>query len=123
MFSTSAISNPSNSPKVETSLLDELRKALDGGFSADEVAAAKKAYRDAQMVSRSQDQALLTLLASREQLDRTFQWDAQMDAKIDSLTPQQVSAAFRKHIDASEISIVKAGDFKAARVYQSVNRP
>jgi zinc protease len=123
MFSASAISNPFNSPRVETSFLDELRKALDGGFTAEEVAAAKKAYRDAQMVSRSQDQALLTLLAAREQLDRTFQWDAQMDAKIDSLTPQQVSAAFRKHVDASEISIVKAGDFKAARVYQSVIRP
>jgi hypothetical protein len=29
-----------------------------------------------------------------------------------------VSAAFRKHVDASAISIVKAGDFKAAGVYQ-----
>jgi zinc protease len=118
IFSASAISNPANTPKVETSFMDELRKAIDSGFTADEVATAKKAYRDAQMVSRSQDSALLTLLASREQLERTLQWDAQMDAKIQSLTPEQVSAAFRRHIDASAVSIVKAGDFRAAKVYQ-----
>jgi zinc protease len=118
MFSASAISNPANSPKVEASFMDELRKALDGGFTADEVSTAKKAYRDAQMVSRSQDSALLTLLASREQLDRTLQWDAQMDARIQALTPEQISAAFRRHVDASSFSIVKAGDFKAVRVSQ-----
>ena len=98
--------------------MDELRKALEGGFTAEEVATAKKAYRDAQLVQRSQDSALLTLLASREQLDRTLEWDAQMDSRIQALAPEQVSAAFRRHVDASAISIAKAGDFKAAKVYQ-----
>ncbi len=54
-FVASAISNPANGPKVETSFMDEIRKTLQGGFTADEVAAAKKAYHDAQIVSRSQD--------------------------------------------------------------------
>jgi hypothetical protein len=30
----------------------------------------------------------------------------------------QVNAAFRKHIDPNGVSIVKAGDFKAAGVYK-----
>jgi hypothetical protein len=34
------------------------------------------------------------------------------------LTPEQISSAFRKHVDASAISIVKAGDFEAAKVYR-----
>ncbi len=41
-----------------------------------------------------------------------------MDAKIQALTPDQISAAFRKNVDPAAISIVKAGDFKAAKVYQ-----
>jgi len=41
-----------------------------------------------------------------------------MDAKIQSLTPEQISAAFKKHVEPSAISIVKSGDFKAAKVYQ-----
>ena len=118
MFSMSAISNPANAPKVEASFMDELRKALREGFRADEVAAAKQAYRDARMVARSQDSALLDLMATREDLGRTLKWDEQMDAKIQALTPEQISAAFRKHVDPTAISIAKSGDFKAAKVYQ-----
>ena len=87
LFSATAISNPANSPKVEASFLDEVKKTLQGGFTADEVATAKKAYRDAQLVSRSQDSALLTLVASREQFGRTLKWDDEMDRKIQALTP------------------------------------
>lgn len=47
-----------------------------------------------------------------------MKWDADLEAKIQSLTLEQVNAAFRKHIDASQVSIVKAGDFQAAGVYK-----
>jgi len=47
-----------------------------------------------------------------------MKWDEQLEQKIQALTPEQVSAAFRKHIDPAALSIVKAGDFKAAGVYQ-----
>jgi zinc protease len=117
-FGGGAISNPKNSPKVEASFRDELAKTLAGGFTADEVAAAKKAIRDARTMGRTQDQALLRLIAARDDADRTLKWDEEMDAKLDALTVEQVNAAFRRHVDASMLSIVKAGDFKAADVYQ-----
>ena len=41
-----------------------------------------------------------------------------MDAKLEALTVDQVNAAFRKHVNAASLSIVKAGDFKTAGVYQ-----
>ncbi len=110
--------NPANGPKVEFSFKDELIKTLKEGFSANEVAEAKKAYLDSRMVSRSQDAALLTLLASSEQLGRTLDWDDQLEKKIAALTPTQISDAFRRHVDAAALTIVKAGDFKAAGVYQ-----
>lgn len=118
IFQMAAISNPANAPKVETSFMDELRKTLQGGFTAEEVANAKKVYRDEQTVSRSRDATLLSLLESREEFGRTLKWDEQMDARIQSLTPDQINAAFRKYIDPSALSIAKAGDFKAAKVYQ-----
>src|ERR1700685_4586403 len=58
--------NPVNGPKVEFSFKDELARTLKDGFSASEVAEARKAYLDSRMVSRSQDAALLSLLASHE---------------------------------------------------------
>jgi zinc protease len=107
-----------NTPKVEASFMDELTKTLASGFTADEVAEAKKAIRDQRVVGRSQDAQLVRVMLTREEYGRTLDWDTQMDAKIAALTAEQISAAFRKHIDVSAISIVKAGDFKAAKVYQ-----
>jgi zinc protease len=113
-----AISNPKNSPKVEASFRDELARTVAQGFTADEVASGKKAYLDQRRVGRSQDQSLLGLIANREDEERTLAWDEQMDAKLDALTVDEVNAAFRRHVDTSALSIVKAGDFKAAGVYQ-----
>jgi zinc protease len=47
-----------------------------------------------------------------------MQWDQKLEERIKSLTPEQISAAFRKRIDAGSLSVVKAGDFKAAGVFQ-----
>jgi zinc protease len=44
---------------------------------------------------------------------RTFQYYADLEKKIEALTPEQVSAAFKKHIDPKKLVIVQAGDFKA----------
>ncbi len=110
--------NPAFGPKVEASFMDELQNVYRDGFTAAEVASAKKAYLDSRMVGRSTDSALLTLLLSHEQLDRPFTWDADLERKIDALTVDQVNAAFRKHIDPNGVSIVKAGDFKAAGVFK-----
>jgi zinc protease len=117
-FAANASSNPGNTPKVEASFRDELAKTLANGFTAEEVAAAKKAYHDQRIVARSQDQSLLSLIATREEYNRTLQWDEQMDAKLEALTPEQVNAAFKRHVDASSLSIVKAGDFKAVGAYK-----
>lgn len=88
------------------------------GFSAKEVDGAKRAFLDARLVSRSQDAALTGQLASHEALGRTMQWDEQLEKQIQSLTAEQITAVFRKAIDAMALTIVKAGDFKAAGVYQ-----
>jgi zinc protease len=110
--------NPANGPKVEFSFVDELKKTWQSGFTAAEVAEAKKAYLDSRLVSRSQDAALLTLIAQHEQDNRTLQWDEQLERKIQALTPAEVNAAFHKHVDPAALTIVKAGDWKAAGVYQ-----
>jgi zinc protease len=116
-FSALAIANPGNVPKVEASFKDELAKTLRDGFTADEIAQGKKAWADARLVGRSADATLLTQMASHALLGRTFQWDGDLEAKVQALTAGQINAAFRKHIDPAAISIVKGGDFKANGAY------
>ncbi len=118
LFSASAISNPKNTPAVEASFSDELTKTLANGFTAAELADAKKSIRDQRIVSRSSDSGLQGLIMTREQLDRTLAWDEKIDAAIDALTLDQVNAAFRKRVNVAGVSIVKAGDFKKAGVLQ-----
>jgi zinc protease len=44
-----------------------------------------------------------------------MQWDADFEKKIDALTPDQIKAAFNKHIDYNKLVIIKAGDFEKAK--------
>ena len=118
LFTAFAIANPANTPKAEASFRDELSKTLASGFTAEEVAIAKKAIRDQRAVTRSQDQSILAMILSREAEERTLLWDADMDAKYEALTPEQVTAAFRRHIDPASISLVKAGDFQSVGAYK-----
>jgi zinc protease len=103
---------------VEASFMDELKKTLVNGFTAAEVAEAKKAYQDLRNVGRSQETALVGLIASHEQLGRTLLYDERMESRIQALTVEQINQAFRKHVDWEMVTIVKAGDFKKAGVYQ-----
>ncbi len=105
-------------PKVEASFVDELKKTLAEGFTAGEVAEAKKAYADARKVARSQENALVGLIASHEQLGRTMLYDEQMDSKFQGLTVEQINRVFRKYVNFAAVTIVKAGDFKKVAVYQ-----
>ena len=110
--------NPGFGPKVEASFVDELKKVYTEGFTQAEVDNAKKALLGARLLGRSTDGALLSFMVQHEQLNRPFTWDADVEAKIQSLTANDVNAAFRRHIDPNAVSIVKAGDFKAAGVYK-----
>src|SRR5699024_10698696 len=65
-FLAVAISNPTNTPKVEASFRDELAKTLKDGFTAEEVEAAKKAWLQARSIARSEDGNLVGLLAARQ---------------------------------------------------------
>ncbi len=111
-FMAVALAAPQNAPKVEVSFKDELGRTLKDGFTTEEVTNAKKAWLDERSVARSQDQALAGLLMSRERFGRTLNFDQELEAKVAALTPEQVSEAFRRHIDPAALSYVQAGDFK-----------
>ena len=117
MFVASAQCAPQNTPKVEVSFKEELARALKDGFTAAEVADAKKAWLQERAVARAEDESLAATLASREYFNRTMMFDQALESKVAALTPEQVSAAFRR-IDPSVLVTVKAGDFKKAGVYQ-----
>jgi zinc protease len=63
-------------------------------------------------MARTQDRALVGRLGLYSFVKRTFAWDIEFESKIAALTPAEVNAAFKRHVDPARLSIVKAGDFK-----------
>jgi zinc protease len=114
-FMSYAIYAPQNAEKLEAAFKEEIEKALKEGFTAEELKAAKSGYLQSRQVARSQDASLTSTLSNNLYLNRTMQWDADFEKKIDALTPEQIKAAFNKYIDYNKLVIIKAGDFAKAK--------
>ena len=112
-FVASAIYAPQNVAKLEAAIKEEIARALKDGFTAEEVDAARKGYLQSRQLSRAQDSELAGRVASYRFLNRTLAWDVDFEKKIAALTPADIAAAMRRHIDVTRLTIVKAGDFKA----------
>lgn len=113
-FTANAIYAPENAAKLEAAFKDELARMLKEGFTAEEIQAAKSGWLQSREVSRANDNELVGKLGGQLYLKRTLAWDAEFEKKIAALTPEQITAALRKHLDPTKITIIKAGDFKKA---------
>ena len=110
-FTISAICNPANMSRLEKAAQEELDRILRDGVTQEELDQAKKGYLQARQVGRSSDPALTGMLTSLRELNRTMAHEADMDKKIEALTPEIISAALRSHIDPKKLTVVVAGDF------------
>ncbi|MEM9302986.1 MAG: pitrilysin family protein [Pseudomonadota bacterium] len=110
-FGGYAIFSPENGEKVRIAFLEELELALEEGFSADEVEAAKRGYLDGQRINRTRDDWLASTIERNLFYNRTMTRATEVENAIARLTPEQILAAMRRHIDIEKLSIVMAGDF------------
>ncbi len=110
-FMVLAIYNPNNVAKVVSGVDEELARLLRDGVKTDELEKAKTGYLQQQQVMRTTDAMLATSLAENLYLGRTMQFQADLEQKIKTLTPDAVDAALRKHLDPKRLSVVTAGDF------------
>ncbi len=122
-FTTYAILNPQNAERLEKSFREELDKMRTEGFTADEIKAAKSGFLQSRQVSRAQDAGLAGTLNNYLFLNRTMAFDADLDKKIEALTPEQINAAVKKYIDPAKIVTVKAGDFAKAAKKAAESQP
>jgi zinc protease len=113
-FVANAISAPENSAKVEASFRDEVSLILKDGFTDAEIAAGKASWLQAQQLNREQNAGLAGRLVTHTHYGRTMGWDAEMEKKVQALTGQQIVEAMRRHLDLSQLTSMKGGDFKKA---------
>jgi zinc protease len=110
-----AIYNPINVAKVVEGVEDELARLLKDGVTQAELDRAKAGYLQQQQVQRANDSLLSAFLSQNLFLGRTLQFQADLERKIQELTPDAVNQALRRHIDPARFSTVTAGDFEASK--------
>ena len=111
LFLTYAIFAPENGDKVVEAFRDELRRALEEGFTQEELDAAKRGFLDAQQNGRSNDGALAGQLSNNLFTNRTMAFTAAREAAIEGLTLEEVNSALRDYVSPENISVFRAGDF------------
>ena len=114
-FTVFAICAPQNIGKVETGLEEEIARALQSGFTPEEIAAAKSGILQSRIVARSTDAALAGALADHLYQRRDFTWDAKFEQRIAAVTSEAIDTAMRRYIDTKAMYTVKAGDFSKAK--------
>jgi zinc protease len=109
-----AFAAPENMEKLEKVFGEVMDLALKNGFTDEEIQAAKSGLLQSRQNDRADDGTLASMLTGFLFLDRTLEWDKELEKKIEALKEDEVINALRRNIDMKKMSIVKAGDFKKA---------
>jgi zinc protease len=113
-FTAYAIFAPQNLGRLETAFQEEMEKARKDGFTEDELKAAKSGWLQGRKVNRGNDSHIARTLADDLFYNRTYNWDAEMEKKVEAVTAVQAVTALRKYIDPAKLTIVSAGSFGAS---------
>jgi zinc protease len=109
-----AIYAPQNLARLEKAFGEEMQRALSEGFTAEQLKDAKTGLLQARKLARAQDGSLADTLVDRITINRTLAFDEKIDSEIEAMTLDRVNAVFRKYIDPSKLTTVRAGDFAKA---------
>jgi len=110
-FTVTAIANPQHIAQVAQAVREEIARLIRDGVSSAELARATAGYLEQRQVRRTNDAALAGMLTRLLFAGHTFAYSSELERTIASLTPAQVSEAFRQHIDPQQLIIISAGDF------------
>ncbi|QSQ21494.1 insulinase family protein [Pyxidicoccus parkwayensis] len=113
-FVTYAIYAPENATRLEAAMREEVTRALQKGFSAEELEKARAGLLEYRQAARSQDGGLARQLAGYLYLGRTLTFDASIEEKLAKLHPEDVRKAMERHLDWAKVLQVRAGDFANA---------
>ena len=113
-FSIQAIAAPQNAAKLEAAVREELARFVKDGITEAELKDAVSGMLTQREQSRASDGAVAGMLNSDNFLGRPMLRRAEFDAKLKSLSVEQVNAAIRKFLKPEQLSVFVAGDFANA---------
>ena len=113
-FRGNAICAPQNAQKAIDAMRDEVQSWLQQGLKDEELREAKKSYALKFESSLANERYLLRKLVTGLELDRTLQFEADLQEKIQNLTTDDIRAALREVLGDAKMVELMAGDFSKA---------
>jgi len=110
-FVTYAIFAPENATRLEAAMREEVSRAVQKGYSDEELEKARAGLLEYRQAARAQDGGLARQLAGYLYLGRTLAFDATIEEQLSRLKPEDVRKAMARHLDWAKVTQVKAGDF------------
>lgn len=106
-----AIFNPIYKNRLDSALKEEITKALDRGFTEEELKKSTESWMQGRKIGLGQDRQIANLLESYQYLNRDLTWYTDLEKKVTALKLAEVNAALKKYIDPSKLVLVYGGDF------------
>ncbi|GAB4469052.1 MAG: pitrilysin family protein [Burkholderiaceae bacterium] len=103
---------PQNAARFEQAVREEIARMLKDGFTKKELEDAKNGLLQERQLNRAQDGVVAQTWVGYLDVGRTFAFSKQLEDRIRALTPSDVAAAVRRHIDPARLTVVVAGDAK-----------
>ncbi len=113
-LSIQAIAAPENMKKVEAAVREELARLVKDGITEEELRDGISGTLTERQQGRADDGTVASMLADQLYFGRDMQFTAELDAKYQALTLEQVNAAIRKYLKPDALSVYVAGDFAKA---------
>lgn len=121
-FMISAIAAPQNLKRLDAAVREELARAREQGFTAEELAGAKSGLLQQRLQTRTDDGALASGWTGLLYRGKTFEWSLEVERRMKAVTLAELNAAFRRAIDPSRLSVFMAGDQdKAEKAAKATN--
>jgi len=107
-----ALFNPQYKNRLDSALLDEINKALKGGFKEDELKKSTASWLQQRKTLLGLDNYLASTINSFLSDGKDLQFSTDLENKVKNLTLDQVNATLRKYVDPAKLVLIYAGDFK-----------
>ena len=115
VFTIYAISNPENTEKVASTIIEEIDLLMKDGIKEEEFKKAKESYLTKRKGGRADDRRLASTLRKNLQADRTMAFFADSDQRMEALTKEQVETALEAFVEIDKLIVITAGDFESLK--------
>ena len=106
-----AFFNPIYKDKMDNALREEIKKAIDKGFTKEEYDSSLKSWLQSRQTSLNMDNFLSYQLRKYLELGKTIKAYSDYENKVKALDVTKVNAAIKKYFDLNRFVLVYAGDF------------